>query len=189
MKGFDAIGAITSSLSDELIISANGFLSRQLYTLKDSAKNFYMLGSMGLASSIGMGLSLSVSNRRIVIIDGDGNILMNLGSLATIGHFGPKNLVHMVLDNECYDSTGGQPTVSNTAKLEDIAKAAGYKVTRRVADMESLRAVVAEIPGMEGPVFVLVKTERGKEKTSRVLLTPSEIARRFASELWSDTSK
>jgi thiamine pyrophosphate-dependent acetolactate synthase large subunit-like protein len=108
MKRYEAIEVITSELNgNELVISANGKISRELFTIKESALNFYMLGAMGLASSIGFGLAHNLPNRKIVVIDGDGNILMNLGSLATIGHFAPKNLVHFVLDNEMHASTGG----------------------------------------------------------------------------------
>jgi len=112
MKRYEAIEIITESLKgDELVISANGLISRELFTIKDSPRNFYMLGSMGLASSIGFGLAFSLPNKKVVVIDGDGNILMNLGSLATIGHFAPSNLIHFVLDNEMHASTGGQPTM------------------------------------------------------------------------------
>jgi sulfopyruvate decarboxylase beta subunit len=183
MKGYEAIDVITTALSDELVIAANGFLSRQLYSIKDRPQNFYMLGSMGLASSIGLGLSLSAPHRKVVVIDGDGNILMNLGSLATIGHFCPKNLVHVVLDNESYESTGGQPTVSSTAKLEEMAKAAGYKTVKKVSDTDSLKHVFAELSRFEGPTFVLVKIEKGKEETSRVLIAPEDIKKRFASSI------
>lgn len=146
-----------------------------------TAQNFYMLGSMGLASSIALGLSLTVPNRKVVVIDGDGNILMNLGSLASIGYSCPKNLVHIVLDNESYDSTGGQPTVSSTVKLEKMAEAAGYKTSKKVSDVGSLKHVVAELPRLEGPVFILIKIEKGREKTSRVLIAPEDIKKRFAS--------
>lgn len=181
MKGYEAIDIIMAAMSDELIIAANGFLSRQLYSIRDRPQNFYMLGSMGLASSIGLGLSLSAPNRKVVIVDGDGNILMNLGSLATVGHFCPKNLVHVVLDNESYESTGGQPTVSSTARLEEMAKAAGYRTVKRVSDTDSLTRVFSELPRLEGSVFILVKIEKGKEKASRVLIAPEDIKKRFAS--------
>lgn len=183
MKSYDAISVIAGALKDELIVSANGFISRQLYTIKDRPQNFYMLGSMGLASSIGVGLAFSVPDSKIVIIDGDGNILMNLGSLATIGNLCPKNLVHIVLDNESYDSTGGQPTVSNTAKLEKMAEAAGYKTVKKVSDIGSLQRVITQIRELEGPVFLLVKIEGGIEKTSRVMIAPEGVKERFVSAI------
>ena len=90
--------------------------------------NFYMIGSMGLASSIGLGVALKNTKKRIFVFDGDGNILMNLGSLITIGTIKPKNLVHIIFDNNSHESTGGQPTATNKIQLTKIAKSANYRV-------------------------------------------------------------
>ena len=180
MKRYEAIEVITESLKgDELVISANGLISRELFTIKDSPRNFYMLGSMGLASSIGFGLAFSLPNKKVVVIDGDGNILMNLGSLATIGHFALKNLVHIILDNEMHASTGGQPTVSNTVRLEEVASAAGFQVAKKVTSIENLRTVVSEVLSSEGPSFVLVKIEKGEREVPRVSHEPTYIKSRF----------
>ena len=184
MKRYEAIEVITESLKgDELVISANGLISRELFTIKDSPRNFYMLGSMGLASSIGFGLAFSLPNKKVVVIDGDGNILMNLGSLATIGHFAPNNLVHIVLDNEMHASTGGQPTVSNTVQLEEVASASGFKMVRKVNSIEDLRTVMSEVLSSEGASFVLVKVEKGEREVSRVSYEPTHIKNRFKEAL------
>ena len=181
MKRYEAIEVITKALKgDELVISANGMISRELFSIKDSPSNFYMLGSMGLASSIGFGLAFSLPNKKVVVIDGDGNILMNLGSLATIGHFAPNNLIHFVLDNEMHASTGGQPTVSNTVRLEEVARAAGFQAVKKVSSIESLRTVVSEVlNSAEGPSFVLVKIEKGEREVPRVSHEPTNIKNRF----------
>ncbi len=145
MRRYQAIEAVAGALTGrELVISANGMTSRELFSIRESANNFYMLGSMGLGSSIGFGLARSLPDRKVVIIDGDGNVLMNLGSLATIGHFAPNNLIHIVLDNEMHASTGGQPTVSNTLKLEEVARAAGFRRVKKVASTEDLRLALGE---------------------------------------------
>jgi thiamine pyrophosphate-dependent acetolactate synthase large subunit-like protein len=115
----------------------------------------------------------------VVVLDGDGNILMNLGSLATIGNLAPKNVIHIVLDNECYESTGGQPTVSATAKLEKTAEASGYKAAKRVEDKETLKEAVAQLLDTAGPSFVLVKTGREREDVPRVPYEPEKITTRF----------
>ena len=181
MKRYEAIEVITKELKgDELLISANGKICRELFSIKESPLNFYMLGSMGLASSIGFGLAYNLTNRKVVVIDGDGNILMNLGSLATIGHFSPKNLIHFVLDNEMHASTGGQPTVSNTVRLEEVARATGFRVVRKVSASEDLLVAVKEVLNTEeGPSFVLVKIEKGEREVPRVSYEPTYIKNRF----------
>ena len=105
MNRRNAIKLISHQIDDEIIISANGFLSRDLFDLFEKPSNFYMLGSMGLASSIGLGISIKNPKKRIFVFDGDGNILMNLGSLTTIGSLKPKNLIHIVFDNNSHEST------------------------------------------------------------------------------------
>ena len=180
MKRYEAIEVITKELKgDERVISANGMISRALFSIRDTPNNFYMLGSMGLASSIGFGLACNLPDRKVVVIDGDGNILMNLGSLATIGHFAPKNLVHIILDNEMHASTGGQPTVSNTVRLEEVARAAGYRMVKKVSSSEDLRMAVKGVLSSEGPSFVLVKIEKGEREVPRVSYEPVYIKSRF----------
>jgi len=138
-----------------------------------------MIGSMGLASSIGLGLAISLPNAQIVVIEGDGNVLMNMGSIATTGYFAPKNLLQVVLDNECHDSTGGQPTVSNTTRLEEVARASGYRVAARATTEAELGKIVRRSL-REGPAFILVKVEKGSVKgIARVSHSPEQIRNRF----------
>ena len=180
MKRYSALEVIARSLGDsDLVVSSTGMISRELFTVADSERNFYMIGSMGLASSIGLGLALCLPERRIVVIDGDGAVLMNMGSLATIGHFAPPNLLHVVLDNEAHDSTGGQGTASSTARLEAVARAAGYPFSRRVASEDDLRHALDETPG-KGTAFILARVEKGAmEDVGRVTHSPEEIKARF----------
>ena len=180
MKRCEAIEVIVQSLrGDEFIVSSTGMISRELFTIKDSPQNFYTLGSMGLASSIGLGLALSLPGRRIVVIEGDGSVLMSMGSMATIGHFTPENLIHIVLDNKAHDSTGSQPTVSDTVKLEEVAYATGYRLAQRIISEDQLREVMRE-SFLQCPAFLLVKVEKGGiENIQRVSHSPEEIKRRF----------
>ena len=124
----EAISAVVEKIGNQHIISANGFISRDLFEICDKNSNFYMIGSKGLASSIGLGLALKNTKKKIFVFDGDGNILMNLGSLITIGMTEPKNLVHVIFDNSSHESTGGQPTATNKIQLSKIAKSTNYKV-------------------------------------------------------------
>ena len=124
-----AISTAVKKIGNHPIISANGFISRDLFEVCDKNSNFYMIGSMGLASSIGLGVALKNPRKSVFIFDGDGNILMNLGSLTTIASQKPKNLIHVVFDNSVHESTGGQPTNSNFVNIEKIAKVCNYNHT------------------------------------------------------------
>jgi sulfopyruvate decarboxylase beta subunit len=184
MTGYEAIQIITRALKGgELVVSANGFITRELFAIRDSAANFYMLGSMGQASSIGLGLALSLPDRKVVVIDGDGNILMNLASLATIGHHRPKNLLHFVLDNGIYASTGGQSTVSDTVKIEEIARASGYAHSVKTNSAEELDRASRHFLSLDGPSLALVKIEKGNRELPRVSIAPPDIKDRFMQQI------
>lgn len=127
MRRRDAITKIMKSIDDELIVCNIGFPSRELYDIFDRPENFYMIGSMGLASSIGLGLAISQPEKNIVVIDGDGALLMNMGSLVTINACNPKNLTWIVINNGAYGSTGNQETYAKDLNLSEIAKSIGFK--------------------------------------------------------------
>lgn len=185
MNYTEAITAITELLKDQLVICANGMISRETFTIKDRLENFYMLGSMGLASSIGLGVALSKPSRKVVIFDGDGNLLMNLGSLAMVGALQPKNFLHIVLDNEVYLSTGSQPTFSNTIELEELAKSARYAYVKKVTNTKALGKEMTKLLKKDGPSFLLVKTSKdGKQgEIGRVTHSPERIKERFMSAI------
>lgn len=181
MKRQEAIQIICNQLTkNDLVLSSTGNISRELYITRDSLQNFYMLGSMGLASSIGLGLAINFFGHRVIVIEGDGSILMNMGSLATVGHLSPKNLIHIVLDNESYESTGGHPSVSKTTNLEKVAWEAGYKKTWKITTKKELEKSVKE-SSFNGPSFILVKVEGGRmlEKLPRVPYNPKKVKKRF----------
>ena len=144
MKLAEALAVVIPLLRDEVVVHANGFISRESFNISDRLGNFYMIGSMGLASSIALGVALNRPDRRIVVFDGDGNVLMNMGSLAMIAATQPKNLVHFVFDNEVYGSTGNQRTVSGQVPLEEIARASGYQRAQRVDNEATLRTAAQE---------------------------------------------
>ena len=96
----EAVEIVCKFLKDEIVVSANGFISRDVFSSLEKNSNFYMIGSMGLASSIGLGIALKKPKKKIFVFDGDGNILMNLGSLVTIGSLQPRNLIHIIFDNK-----------------------------------------------------------------------------------------
>jgi sulfopyruvate decarboxylase beta subunit len=181
MKRWEAVRRVVDQASDALIIHANGMISRESFTHRDRGENFYMIGSMGLACSIGLGIAMSRPDRRVIVLDGDGNVLMNLGTLAMVGDIQPKNLIQVVLDNESYGSTGEQRSISNHVALERFAAAAGYAQMERVTTEPELERALDAVLAADGPSFLLVKVEAGNlEGIGRVSHPPEVIAERFA---------
>lgn len=120
MKRVEAIKKIMDSVEDEIVISSPGMISRELYAVKDRPRNFYMLGSMGNALGIGLGIAIN-SKHKVIVISGDAEVLMSLGTLALHKKLNPKNLEHYILDNNCHSSTGGQPTCSEMIDFSKLA--------------------------------------------------------------------
>lgn len=185
MKTTVALKTVMKTLKEELIVAANGRVSREAFVLNDRPQNFYMIGSMGLASSIALGLALAKPQHKVIILDGDGNVLMNLGGLPQIGELLPPNLVHIVLDNETYSSTGNQATISNRIPLEKIAQASGYLMVEKVTEEGTFRQVLERFLRAKGPTFLLVKVEAEEEPEGlpRVGHNPVAIRDRFMSAL------
>jgi sulfopyruvate decarboxylase subunit beta len=180
MKGSEAIAAVMAELDDQPVVNANGFIGREAFNARDREANFYMIGSMGLASSMGLGVALAQPNKKTVILDGDGNVLMAMGTLAMIAAAAPKNLVHVTIDNGVYESTGNQKTLSGSIELQKIAESAGYKNSLAVTELDELKKAFRRALDSDGPSFILVKVEPNFDhNTGRVTHTPEEIKRRF----------
>jgi len=177
----DAVAAVANAVGPgTAIVACNGMIGRELYTRADAPTRFYMIGSMGLASSIGLGLALVRPSARVVVFDGDGNLLMNLGGLANVAAAGPRNFHHVVFDNAAHGSTGYQCTVSDRVALDAVARAAGYRRCHRVADAAALAALLPAWFDEDGPSMLLVEVERGNVPgIGRVEPTPVEITERF----------
>lgn len=178
----DAVAILAKEIGNEPIISANGFMSRDLYETNERDSNFYMIGSMGLASSIGLGIALKNPKKRVYVFDGDGNILMNLGSLVTIGALKPKNFVHCVFDNKSHESTGGQPTNSGKIDIARIAETVKFK-TFKITSKNQLKNIISKIRKKQGPIMILIKIEKGGKKSTRINISPSNIKCRFMKSL------
>jgi sulfopyruvate decarboxylase subunit beta len=170
-----ALAAEAAAAQDALLICNIGFPSRELFSVRDRPENFYMLGSMGLASSIGLGLALARPERKVMVLDGDGSVLMNLGTLATIAHHAPENYLLVILDNGCYGSTGSQPTCTHLGTdLFALAKAAGVQKVRAVERAENLSEA------LQGQGVVIAKVEAGNASVPIISLSPQEIVERFS---------
>lgn len=162
---------------DDVLVATTGFTGRTLYALGDRVNQLYMVGSMGCASSFALGLALARPERRVIAIDGDGAALMRLGALAALGFERPPNLIHLLLDNETYDSTGGQATVAADVDFANVARACGYP---RVLRAPSLEALTDALEGSAGLTFVHAKIGPDPQTPlPRPTLTPAEVARRL----------
>ena len=178
----EAIETCMNKVGDSPVVSANGFISRDVFTAKDKKTNFYMIGSMGLASSIGLGIALKKPRKKIFVFDGDGNILMNLGSLVTIGSLQPNNLVHIIFDNKIHESTGGQPTFAEKIDISKIAKMTNYTVFS-VKTKKALENMLKKCKIIKGPVMIHVIVTKSNERGSRVEISPKKITNRFMSAI------
>lgn len=204
MKRFDAIADIMQYIEDEIVICNIGFPSRELYQIKDRAKNFYMLGSMGLASSIGLGLAISKDtnfnqnnkniqfdqntqeiqntqdiqniDEKVIVFEGDGSVLMNLGSLVTIFNQNPKNFILIVFDNGCYGSTGNQCTYAQNVDLLEVAKSIGFKNFYDYKDID-FKDILNN--NQEESIFIHYKILPGNADSPIIDLSPEDIKNRF----------
>jgi thiamine pyrophosphate-dependent acetolactate synthase large subunit-like protein len=160
MTRLDATRQIAAALGKDPVIASLGHPAYDLFATGDRDTYFYTWGSMGLASSIGLGLAMAQPDRRVVVLDGDGSLLMNLGSLATMGWVKATNLVLIVLDNALYGTTGGQDTATaHGADLEAAARAMGISATATVKTLAELDRAIARTRAEAGPWVIVAKVE------------------------------
>ena len=142
MQRLECLRAIYGNLNDCLVVTIMGAVASELQSLGHRPNFFYLQHAMGLASSTGLGLALCLPQQKVVVFDGDGSVLMNLGGLTTLARYRPKNLVHVIFDNESLLSVGGFPTATSTGSdLEGVARAAGIAKTETVSSLEDFRRV------------------------------------------------
>lgn len=140
MLRIECLRAIYERLQDCLVVTIMGATAAELQSLGHRENFFYLQHAMGLASSLGLGLALCAPQRRVVVLDGDGSVLMNLGGLTTLARYAPRNLIHVIFDNESLFSTGGFPTATRTgADLAGIARAAGITQSCTAATPEQFQ--------------------------------------------------
>jgi len=186
VRRYDVIERVVALAPPTTPIVANiGDPCKELYHAGDRDLNFYMLGSLGLASSIALGVAIGLGGSgKVVALDGDGAVLMNMGALATLARYGRGNVVHVILDNRCYGSTGGQPTATSAGcDLAGVARACGIRAVREVAEIgsfeESFRAALAD--KVDTVIVAVVSADR--PEVGPVDLTGAEIRRRFMAAL------
>ena len=178
MKRQEAIEVIMTTINPrDAVVSTTGLISREIFERFDSERNIYVPGSMGLASSIGLGVAVAQPTTRVVVIDGDASLLMNLGSIVTIRNKQPTNLLHIVLDNGAYASCNEERSMSETARLDTLASDVGYQYVRVVHSQEDLKRATMEFG--QGPGFILAKIELGGRRDFRRPLELAAIKNRF----------
>jgi sulfopyruvate decarboxylase beta subunit len=170
---FDIINILATYLDGKVVVSNLGWPSKELYAIKHQPSNFYMLGSMGMATPIGLGIALA-SSKEIVVIDGDGSLLMNPGTLATAASAAPRNLTIIAIDNGAYGSTGNQPTLAaSCVDLEAVAHGFGFRNTVKVATEEQIVEVMKK--PREGLCFIHVLAIPGNKDIPNIPIHHLEI--------------
>jgi phosphonopyruvate decarboxylase len=142
----------------DVVVATTGHFSREVFGRIDRPANFYMQGSMGHAAALALDPATAVDERSlVVVVDGDGAALMHLGVLSTIGHVAPPNLIHVVLDNEGYASTGDQPTTAAKTDLAQVAAACGYREAFTCLDGSTFARALKHCLRVRGPTFITCK--------------------------------
>jgi phosphonopyruvate decarboxylase len=178
----EAVRALAPHLDGALVFATTGYIGRELYGVADAPNNFYMQGSMGHALGLGLGAALSAPERRVVVVDGDGAVLMHQGTCVTVGALGPRNLSHVVLDNHAYESTGGQLTTSGRVDWRHLGAAVGYRSTTVCGSAADLDRAMDRVRDEDGPHLVVAQIASAPGVTPpRVTsgLTPVQLRQRF----------
>lgn len=188
----EAIKIVVDNLrEDDIVVSTTGMISRELFEYREAkeqghAHDFLTVGSMGHANQIALGIALQKPDRRVIVFDGDGALLMHMGGMAIIGDYCPKNLVHIVFNNGAHDSVGGQPTVGQRIAIESIAKAVGYSLAVSVDTRDSLLFALNHVNNTEidGVALINVNVRKGNRKDlGRPTTTPQQNKNALMKEL------
>jgi phosphonopyruvate decarboxylase len=161
-------------------LATTGKTGRELYEIEDAANNLYMVGSLGCISSLGLGLALVKPKKDVVVLDGDGSLLMHLGALPTNAYYKPANLLHILLDNNAHDSTGGQATISHNLNFVEIAAASGYPVALYAHDLTEFGQFYKDWQKNKQLSFIHLKIAKGaKKEPGRPKVKPFEVKERL----------
>ncbi len=160
MKRDECFRALARRLTDEIVIAVYSSAFDWL-ELAPRPLNYFSFGAMGIASSHGLGLALGRPDKRVLVLDGDGSLLMNLGTLVTIGAVAPRNLVHFVCRNGTYEANGSHPIPYAGVDFNGLARAANYRALHEFSELSDFEAKVPELLKQEGPVFATLHLKKG----------------------------
>ena len=188
MRRYDVLKKIIPIIRNHFVVCNIGLPSQELHYLDDQPTNFYMLGTMGLASSIGLGLAIA-QEQKIISIDGDGSVLTNFGTLPTIANNNANNFILLIIDNGSYGSTGDQPTYAGKkTSLSEVAKACGCENVVECS-AEDTASVLERAINSDKMTIIVSKCQSGNVKVPVIELDPVVIRHRFMAELVSRNSK
>jgi sulfopyruvate decarboxylase subunit beta len=172
MLRIDALQAIYPELEDRIVVTIMGAVAAELYSLGHRPNFFYLEHAMGLASSMGLGIALSMPKHQVIVIDGDGSLLMNLGTLSTMARYKPHNLLHIVFDNESLLSVGGFPTATYSGtNLAGVAQASGVPCVKEANTIQSLQESVSDALKSNTLTTIVSKVEAISPKSFHMDLT------------------
>ncbi len=181
-----AIKEVIKKLDEsDVIVSTTGKASRELYEYRDSlggdhSKDFLTVGSMGHASQIALGIALEKPERQVFVLDGDGAAIMHMGAMAIIGSQASVNFKHIILNNGCHESVGGQPTVGFSISFTDIAKACGYKIALQAENLSKIRQKIKILKSSDGPALLEIRVKKGARKDlGRPKISPEKNKEKF----------
>lgn len=160
MDRMAALKVLKGLITDEIVVASYSTATDWL-EIADRPLNYFHHGAMGLCSSHGIGLALAFPNRRVIVLDGDGSLLMNLGTLVTIGAVAPKNFTHCVFQNGTYEANGGHPLPNPTVDFEGIARSSGIAKASTITTLQDFEARMPKLIKEPGPVFVSLMIEQG----------------------------
>ena len=156
-----AWAALARHISDEIVVAAYSSATDWIATI-DRPLNYFSFGAMGLASSHALGLTLARPDKRVIVLDGDGSLLMNLGTLVTIGAIAPKNFTHIVGHNGSYEANGGHPIPNKQTDFAGIARSSGIAKAQRIETLAAFESAIPSLLKDEGPLFVDLLVEQGE---------------------------
>lgn len=179
MRRYDCLAALAPLITDELIVTNLARTGFEWHALKHREGNLYTMG-MGLVTPLCLGLALALPHRKVIALDGDGSLLLNLGALATVANAAPPNLVVMVFDNQSYASTGGLPTATaGPTDLAAVAAGAGVRAVRRVGDVEGFQEAAHLALQGGGPWVIVARVSPDTEPVGPKLMDGRENKYRF----------
>jgi len=175
-----AISSIVNNVGNDVIVATTGKISRELFEVRKMRnekheKDFLTVGSMGHCIMIALGIALQLPKRRVWCLDGDGSVLMHMGSMSIVGYQKPEKFIHIMLNNAAHDTVGGMPTVADNIDFQKIAEACGYTYVYKAEDIESLKSILEQVKMREGLFFIEVLVALGsRPNLGRPSITTSD---------------